>query len=230
MRIAVMGAGAIGGYLGARLSAADEDVTLVARGAHLEAIRRDGIRIESPHGNLHVAKIAVTDDPATIGPVDVVLFTVKLWDTEAAARALAPLMGAQTRVISLQNGIDSVDLIAGSVPREPIAAGVIYLSAGIAARGDRQSRRGAPPRRRCPARQPGRGGLRRRSRRCRRRRQDDRRDRHGDLGKIRPTDRPFRDDQFDAHDARADYGQSGNSGVPGSVGRGGGRRCCRMRR
>ena len=132
MRIAVMGAGAIGGYLGARLSAAGEDVTLVARGAHLEAIRRDGIRIESPHGNLHVAKIALTDDPATIGPVDVVLFTVKLWDTEAAARALAPLMGAQTRVISLQNGIDSVDLIAGSVPREPIAAGVIYLSAGIA--------------------------------------------------------------------------------------------------
>jgi 2-dehydropantoate 2-reductase len=132
MRIAVMGAGAIGGYLGARLSAAGEDVTLIARGAHLEAIRRDGIRIESPHGNLHVPKIAATEHPATIGPVDVVLFTVKLWDTEAAARALAPLIGPQTRVITLQNGIDSVDLIAGSVPRERIAAGVIYLSAGIA--------------------------------------------------------------------------------------------------
>jgi 2-dehydropantoate 2-reductase len=132
MKIAVMGAGGIGSYVGARLAEAGESVTFVARGAHLAAMRAGGLRIESPVGNLHLSPVVATDDPATIGPVDLVLFAVKLWDTETAAAALAPLVGEGTQVLTLQNGIDSVDLISRFVPRERVTAGVIYISAKVA--------------------------------------------------------------------------------------------------
>ena len=92
MRIAIMGSGGIGGYVGGRLAAAGEDVSFIARGAHLEAMKSDGLRIESPLGDLHLPRVAATSDPAEIGPVDLVLFSVKLWDTESAAQSLAPLM------------------------------------------------------------------------------------------------------------------------------------------
>src|SRR3712207_6556367 len=112
MRIAVMGAGAIGAYVGGRLAAAGENVILIARGAHLDAICDHGLRIESVLGDVHVNDVAATGSPAEVGPVDLVLFTVKLYDTETAASALTPLLGPHTRVLTLQNGIDSVDLIS----------------------------------------------------------------------------------------------------------------------
>jgi 2-dehydropantoate 2-reductase len=135
MKIAVMGAGGMGGYVGGRLAQVGEDVHFVARGAHLMALRETGLRIESPYGDAHVARVAATDDPSTVGTVDVVLFTVKLFDTEAAAARLAPLIGERTRVVTLQNGIDSRALLARHVAAKRIAAGCIYVSAAIAAPG-----------------------------------------------------------------------------------------------
>jgi 2-dehydropantoate 2-reductase len=94
MRIAIVGSGGVGGYFGGRLAAAGEDVHFIARGAHLAALRERGLRIESPGGNVHVPRINVTDDATTIGPVDVVFFTVKLYDTDSALALLPPLVGA----------------------------------------------------------------------------------------------------------------------------------------
>jgi 2-dehydropantoate 2-reductase len=132
MKIAVMGAGGVGAYVGARLQAEGEQVAYLARGAHLAAMQKDGLRIESPSGNVHLPQVVASDDPAQIGPVDLVLFTVKLWDTEAAARALAPLLAPHTRVVTLQNGIDSVAMISQHVPRGQVIGGSIYVSAVIA--------------------------------------------------------------------------------------------------
>jgi hypothetical protein len=81
MRIAIVGSGGVGGYFGGRLAATGVDVTFIARGAHLAAMRERGLRIESPAGNLHVPRVSATDDPASVGPVDIVFFTVKLYDT-----------------------------------------------------------------------------------------------------------------------------------------------------
>src|SRR5438128_12693505 len=91
MRIAIVGSGGVGGYFGARLAAAGSDVKFIARGAHLHALRTNGLRLESPKGQLHLHRVDATDDPSTIGPVDVVLFTVKLYDTEPAAALLPPM-------------------------------------------------------------------------------------------------------------------------------------------
>jgi 2-dehydropantoate 2-reductase len=127
MRIAVMAAGAVGGYFGARMAAAGHDVFFIARGAHLEAIKKDGLRIESVHGDLYLPKPNVTDDPAKVGPVDIVLFAVKLWDTEAGAEQTLPLLGPDTRVITLQNGVDSYERIAPIVGAERAIPGVTYV-------------------------------------------------------------------------------------------------------
>ena len=131
MKIAVMGAGAMGGYLGARFAQAGANVSLIARGAHLDAIRKNGLTINSPLGSVEGLKLAATDTPQEIGEVDIVLFTVKLWDTDDAARALAPLVGPDTKVITVQNGIDSVDVISRHVPAAQVVGGVIYLFAVI---------------------------------------------------------------------------------------------------
>src|SRR5579859_6304452 len=112
MRIAVMAAGAVGGYYGARLVAAGHDVTFVARGAQLAALRREGLKIESTLGDLHLKDVNATDDPKQVGPVDVVLFAIKLWDTETAGAQARALVGSNTRVITLQNGVDSVERLA----------------------------------------------------------------------------------------------------------------------
>ena len=109
MRIAAMAAGAVGGYFGARLAAAGHDVCFIARGAHLRAIRQNGLRIESVARRPAPEGVNATDDPAASAPVDMVLFAVKLWDTETAAEQARPLVGPDTRVITLQNGIDSVE-------------------------------------------------------------------------------------------------------------------------
>jgi 2-dehydropantoate 2-reductase len=131
MRIAIMGSGGVGAYVGGRLQAAGADVAFIARGAHLEALQNDGLQIESPVHPLHLTHVTATHDPAEIGPVDLIVFAVKLWDTEAAARALAPLIGPQTRILTLQNGIDSVDMIARHVAGARVRGGVIYVSAVI---------------------------------------------------------------------------------------------------
>lgn len=131
LRIAIMGSGGVGAYVGGRLQAAGEDVHFIARGAHLQAVLTDGLRIESPITPLHLATVQATDDPATVGPVDLVVFAVKLWDTASAARQIAPMVGPNTRILTLQNGIDSSAMIAGQLPDAQVRGGVIYVSAVI---------------------------------------------------------------------------------------------------
>lgn len=131
MKIAVMGAGGIGGYLGARFAEAGEDVHLIARGAHLEEIQARGLRLESPHGDVTLPEIHATSDPSEIGPVDLILFTVKLKDTEAAAKSLHSIIGPNTKIVTLQNGIDSKDIIGRQHDPTCIAVGIIYLAAYI---------------------------------------------------------------------------------------------------
>ncbi|HJV79358.1 ketopantoate reductase family protein [Noviherbaspirillum sp.] len=131
MRIAIMGSGGVGGYFGARLALGGADVTFIARGAHLAAMRQNGLRVESPLGDLHVANPQVTDAPATIGPVDLVLFSVKLWDTEVAARAVAPLIGPDTGVISFQNGVHKDEVLRRVLGERAVMGGVSYIAATI---------------------------------------------------------------------------------------------------
>jgi 2-dehydropantoate 2-reductase len=109
MRIAVIGAGGIGGPFGAALAKAGEDVTFVARGAHLAAMRQNGLRIEGDRGETHIHPVQATGDPASIGVVDLVLFCVKLWDVETVGEQIRPMVGANTAVIPLQNGIDAAE-------------------------------------------------------------------------------------------------------------------------
>lgn len=135
MRIAIMGAGAVGAYFGARLAAAGADVAFVARGRHLAAIRQEGLRIDSPAGELRLSDVQATDDPAAIGPVDVVLFAVKLWDTEAAAQAVKPLVGPGTAVVTLQNGVTSLDTLTAALGAEHVVGGVAHIAAQISAPG-----------------------------------------------------------------------------------------------
>ena len=135
MKIAVMAAGAVGGYFGARMAAAGHDVQFIARGAHLEAIRKNGLTLDSVHGDLHLPKANVTDDPGKVGPVDIVLFAVKLWDTEAAAEQARPLIGPNTRLITFQNGVDSVERIGPIVGQENTVCGVAAIASVIASPG-----------------------------------------------------------------------------------------------
>ncbi len=132
MKVAVMGCGGVGGYFGARLAAAGCDVAFIARGTHLDAIRTSGLRVRSPLGDVHVAPARATAEPADIGPVDIVLFATKLYDTESAGRACAPLLGPDTAVISLLNGVDSEDELAAMLGPAHVAGGVAYISAAIA--------------------------------------------------------------------------------------------------
>jgi 2-dehydropantoate 2-reductase len=131
MRIAVVGTGGVGGYFGGRLAAAGADVSFVARGAHLAAMRGNGLRIHSPKGDVHLARVTASDDPREIGPVDVVMFTVKLYDADDAVRLLPPLIGPSTVVIPLQNGVEGVDIVLRAVGREHTAGGTCYVSAVI---------------------------------------------------------------------------------------------------
>jgi 2-dehydropantoate 2-reductase len=135
MRIAVMAAGAVGGYFGARLAAAGHEVAFIARGAHLAAIREHGLKIESVRGDLHLRDVQATADPADVGAVDIVLFAVKLWDTEIAAQAARPLVGPATRVITLQNGVDSVERVAPILGDDHVVGGTAYIATVVAAPG-----------------------------------------------------------------------------------------------
>ena len=131
MRIAIMGSGGVGAYVGSRLQAAGEDVHFIARGPHLAAMQTEGLRIESPVAPLHLPSVQATDDPAQVGHVDLIVFAVKLWDTASAARQMAPMVGRHTRILTLQNGIDSSAMITEQLPDAQVRGGVIYVSAVI---------------------------------------------------------------------------------------------------
>jgi len=131
LRIAIMGSGGVGGYFGARLAQGGADVHFVARGTHLAAMRERGLAIEGGPQPVHLPKVNVTDDPKTIGPVDAVMFCVKLWDTESAARQLLPLMQPATAVISFQNGVQKDDMLRPIVGKEALVGGVAYVGTTI---------------------------------------------------------------------------------------------------
>jgi 2-dehydropantoate 2-reductase len=132
MKIAMMGAGGVGGFFGGRLANAGYDVTFIARGKHLEALRRDGLAIENePQGDIHVARVKATDAPSEVGPVDLVILSVKLWDTADAARAIAPMVGPSTGVLSLQNGVVKDDILREFFPAAQVMGGVGYVATHI---------------------------------------------------------------------------------------------------
>ncbi len=132
MRIAVIGAGGVGGAFGAALAKAGADVTFLARGAHLRAMRQNGLRIEGGRGETMIRPTQATDDAASIGAVDFVLFCVKLWDVEAAGAAITPLIGPTTAVIPLQNGIDAAERLIPILGARAVMGGVAQISATIA--------------------------------------------------------------------------------------------------
>jgi len=130
MRVAVVGVGGVGGYFGGRLAAAGNDVHLMARGQHLEAIRRAGLEVRSVAGDFHVRPPA-TDDPAEVGPVDLVLVCVKSYDTEPVARSIGPMVGEGTGVLSLQNGVDNEEVLAAAVGPDHVLGGAAFIFARI---------------------------------------------------------------------------------------------------
>lgn len=126
MRIAVVGAGGVGGLFGALLSRAGEEVAFVARGDHLEAIRRDGLRVESPLGRFTV-KAPISDDPAALGRADAVLVAVKTWQVKEVAPRLKALLGAATVVVPMENGVEAADDLAAALGKGPVAAGLCHV-------------------------------------------------------------------------------------------------------
>jgi 2-dehydropantoate 2-reductase len=132
MKIAMMGSGGVGGFFGALLANAGYDVTFIARGAHLEAMRKSGLTIENEaQGDIHVARVKAAADPGEVGPVDIVVLSVKLWDTADAARAIAPMVGSSTGVLSLQNGVVKDDILREHFPAEQVMGGVGYVATHI---------------------------------------------------------------------------------------------------
>ncbi|HUC71925.1 MAG TPA: 2-dehydropantoate 2-reductase [Stellaceae bacterium] len=135
MRIAVIGAGGIGAIYGASLAKAGTDVVFVARGAHVAAMRENGLRIEGDRGEIHIRPTQATDDIASIGIVDYVLFAVKLWDVESAGEQIRPIVGPETAVIPLQNGVDAAERLAAIVAPEPVMGGTAFVTGSIVAPG-----------------------------------------------------------------------------------------------
>ena len=135
MRIAVVGAGGVGGGFGAALAAAGADVTFIARGAHLAAMKSQGLKVQGGRGDTHLVPTQATDDPGSVGPVDIVLFCVKLWDVESAGQAIKPMVGPETAVIPLQNGIDAAERLIPILGENAVMGGVAQISASIVAPG-----------------------------------------------------------------------------------------------
>ena len=135
MRIAIMGTGGVGGYYGGLLSQKGQEVIFIARGAHLQAMRAKGLQVKSVHGDFLVSPARATDDPTEVGPVDLILFTTKTYHTDVAALAMKPLVGKETVVLPLQNGIDAAERLGAYVGREHLVGGVTWLSAAIEAPG-----------------------------------------------------------------------------------------------
>ncbi|HEX7006155.1 MAG TPA: 2-dehydropantoate 2-reductase [Alphaproteobacteria bacterium] len=135
MRIAIMGAGGIGCYVGGRLAAAGQDVTFVARGRHLDALRSRGLTVRSPLGDIVLPQVRATDNPAEVGPVDVVLMGVKLYDLETATRAALPMVGPGTMIVPVQNGVTAHERIAAIAGREAVVGGLVFMSSFVVAPG-----------------------------------------------------------------------------------------------
>ncbi len=131
MNIVAFGAGGVGGYFGGRLALSGEDVTFVARGAHLNAIREKGLRIARSEGDLLINPAQVTDDVTTLSPPDYLLFAVKLQDTEAVAEACRPIVGPNTTVVSLQNGVEAVDILSSTFGPDKVLAGMVGVATYI---------------------------------------------------------------------------------------------------
>lgn len=130
MRIGIMGSGGLGGYFGARLASGGTQVHFIARGRHLDAMRRQGLRIEGPQP-LHLPSVQATDDPAEVGVVDFVLLGVKLWDTDQAIAQMRPMVGPRTTVISFQNGVLKDDYLRAAFPAQQVMGGVGYVATTI---------------------------------------------------------------------------------------------------
>ena len=135
MKIAMLGSGGVGGYFGARLAAAGEAVTFIARGAHLAAMRENGLKVKSGLGDVHIQPTDATDDTAAVGAVDTIVIAVKLWDTEAAGRAALPMIGPGTTVVSLQNGVECNDILGPIVGGGRLIGGIAQIAATIEAPG-----------------------------------------------------------------------------------------------
>ena len=135
MKIAIMGSGGVGGFFGAKLARAGEEVTFIARGEHLKAIRQHGLQIKSASEGECVVKSSTTDDPSSVGPVDLVLFSVKAFDTETAAKQILPTLSSDTVVLTLQNGLDNAEKIARIIGPERVLAGAAYVFSVIEAPG-----------------------------------------------------------------------------------------------
>lgn len=131
MKIAVMGSGGVGGYFGARLAQSGADVTFIARGAHGAAIREKGLKVFSTNGDILVQPAKAASDPSGVGPVDAVMFCVKLWDVESAAEACRPMIGPETAVICFQNGVDAEERVAGILGAQHVVGGVAAIAALI---------------------------------------------------------------------------------------------------
>lgn len=135
MRIAFIGAGGVGGYFGGNLAKAGHDVAFVARGAHLAAIREHGLTVESPVAPVTALRVRATDRAEEIGPVDLVVVTAKLWDLDGAVRGNLALLGPETTVLTVQNGVEAPDVVAGIVGAERTAVGVCHIATTIAGPG-----------------------------------------------------------------------------------------------
>jgi 2-dehydropantoate 2-reductase len=135
MRIAILGSGAVGGYFGAKLARTGQDITFIARGAHLEAIRRQGLQIRSSQLGDFTVHAPAESDPARVGHVDLVILSVKTYDNATALPMLGGLVGAETAVLSLQNGVDSVDEAAATVGERHVLGGTTYVATALEAPG-----------------------------------------------------------------------------------------------
>ena len=132
MKIAVMGSGGLGGLYGGRLAHTGYDVTFIARGAHMSAMKEHGLLIENDEqGEVRVARPNVTDDPAAVGVVDYLLLAVKLWDTDAAVSAIRPMVGPRTAVISLQNGVIKDDILRREFGEDAVVGAVAYVATHV---------------------------------------------------------------------------------------------------
>jgi 2-dehydropantoate 2-reductase len=134
MRIGIMGSGGVGGYFGGLLARAGRNVTFIARGPHLEALRRRGLEVKSVAGDFQVA-VQATDNPAGLGPFDLILFCVKGYDTERAALQVRPVVGRDTAVVCLQNGVDNEDKLETILGREQVLGGVVHILSTVSAPG-----------------------------------------------------------------------------------------------
>lgn len=131
MKIAIMGTGGVGGYYGGLLAQAGHEVTFIARGAHLSALREKGLQVRSVFGDFRVSPVSATDQPAQAGPVELVIFATKTYHTDDAAHLIKPMVGPDTMVVSFQNGVDAADRIGQIVGMEHLLGGATWLSAAI---------------------------------------------------------------------------------------------------